>query len=381
MKLLEYLLLSMSFQNSDSIIIVTGLQRSGTSLIMQILEAAGLPVLTDNVRNADSHNINGYYEYSKVNSMNIDSSVLDQGLGKCLKIYAAFILNLPKKYNYKFIIMDRPLEEIFPSFQRKYKKPDDFLEANKINQLERIFEKSVKYISTLPNSDSISINFNDLIDTPETEIKKLINFLSLESDISSLMKIVDSNLRSKQGVTNLIKTDRSPKNIYKFIEQYTHGKVFCEVGIGEGYNLNKINNSLRKFGFEKNLYCYLRSREKYSDLEIFYGDAMSLISEHAFEVCFLWITYPNNKLIVTKILENNPNCLIIMGINYFYHLDKDDPKYLKYLKYYGSKASAENWNDEFDNHKNLLLAEGYNVEITEIVSETKELFSVAVISV
>ena len=370
----------MSFQNRDTIIVVTGLQRSGTALMMQILAAAGLPMLVDDVRKADEYNRNGYYEYSKVSAMKLDQSILKDAVGKCLKVYAAYIPNLPKKYNYKFIIMDRPMSALFPSLQRKYNRRDDFLEATKINQLESVFEKSIHHISKLPNAEFVSIGFDELIDHPATEISKLEKLLAVDLQPFNLNQIVEPNLRSKKGVVNLIKTDRAPENIYQLIEKYTKDKVFCEIGIGEGDNLNKVNNAARKFGIEKALYGYRRCKEKYPDIELYHGDALELIPKHAFEVCYLWITYPANQLIVTKVFENYPNCIVIMGINYFYHLEKNDPKYVKYLDLYGDKASAENWNEAFDEHKKLLIAAGYNVELTAIESETKELFSVAIIT-
>ena len=49
--------------NQDTITIVSGLPRSGTSMMMKMLEAGGMQVLTDNIRTPDEDNPKGYYEF------------------------------------------------------------------------------------------------------------------------------------------------------------------------------------------------------------------------------------------------------------------------------------------------------------------------------
>ena len=50
----------------DFITVVSGLPRSGTSLMMQMLSAGGLPALTDDLREADESNPRGYFEFEPV---------------------------------------------------------------------------------------------------------------------------------------------------------------------------------------------------------------------------------------------------------------------------------------------------------------------------
>ena len=50
-------------ENKDYIIVVSGLPRSGTSMMMKMLEVGRQPILTDNLREADANNPNGYYEF------------------------------------------------------------------------------------------------------------------------------------------------------------------------------------------------------------------------------------------------------------------------------------------------------------------------------
>ena len=51
------------------IVVVSGLPRSGTSMMMQMLQAGGLEILTDAVRMADASNPKGYLEFEAVKDL------------------------------------------------------------------------------------------------------------------------------------------------------------------------------------------------------------------------------------------------------------------------------------------------------------------------
>ena len=97
------------------ITIVSGLPRSGTSLMMQILKAGGMEVLTDGVRNADINNPRGYFEYEKVKSLQTDNSWLAEAENKVLKVITQLVHYLPLNFNYYVIVMKRKIDEIILS--------------------------------------------------------------------------------------------------------------------------------------------------------------------------------------------------------------------------------------------------------------------------
>ncbi len=97
------------------IIIVSGLPRSGTSLMMQMLEAAGLSILSDNERRADDDNPRGYYELEKVKALNRDNSWIDEAEGKVVKAISLLLYDLPADRQYKIVFMTRRMEEILAS--------------------------------------------------------------------------------------------------------------------------------------------------------------------------------------------------------------------------------------------------------------------------
>ena len=98
-----------------TITIVSGMPRSGTSMMMQMLEAAGLEVATDSRRIADSDNPNGYYELDAVKRLREDSSFLKSVVGRVVKVVAPLIPFLPPEYDYRVISMERDLDEVLAS--------------------------------------------------------------------------------------------------------------------------------------------------------------------------------------------------------------------------------------------------------------------------
>ena len=103
----------------EPVFIVSGLPRSGTSLMMMILNAAGIPPLTDYERNADEDNPRGYYEFERVKKLKDgDFGWLENAQGKAVKVISALLTYLPEGYTYKVIFMRRELSEILAS-QRK----------------------------------------------------------------------------------------------------------------------------------------------------------------------------------------------------------------------------------------------------------------------
>jgi tetratricopeptide (TPR) repeat protein len=105
---------------ADTIVVVSGLPRSGTSMMMRMLDQGGLPLLTDAVRTADDGNRHGYFEYEPVKGLAKDSAWIDEARGKAVKIVSPLLLHLPRAddRSYRIILMERDVREIADS-QRK----------------------------------------------------------------------------------------------------------------------------------------------------------------------------------------------------------------------------------------------------------------------
>src|SRR5438445_13894335 len=108
--------------NFAEIIIVSGLPRSGTSVMMQMLENGGVEVLTDNLRTADTDNPRGYYELEPVKRIKRDASWLPQTRGKAFKMVSQLLYDLPPGESYRIIFMERDLDEVLASQEKMLRR-------------------------------------------------------------------------------------------------------------------------------------------------------------------------------------------------------------------------------------------------------------------
>src|SRR6516162_8939972 len=102
----------------SEITIVSGLPRSGTSLMMQMLDYGGMEVVTDNIRTADTDNPKGYYEYEIVKKIKQDISWLPATRGKAFKMVSQLLYDLPANETYRIIFMERDMDETLLSQEK-----------------------------------------------------------------------------------------------------------------------------------------------------------------------------------------------------------------------------------------------------------------------
>ncbi|RYD30545.1 MAG: tetratricopeptide repeat protein, partial [Verrucomicrobiaceae bacterium] len=100
---------------SMEFVIVSGLPRSGTSMMMQILRAGGMELMHDGKREADDDNLEGYWEWEKIRSLRKHPRVIEQAEGKVIKVISALLPSLPPKHRYKVLFMKRPVGEVVES--------------------------------------------------------------------------------------------------------------------------------------------------------------------------------------------------------------------------------------------------------------------------
>ncbi len=119
--------LSRRLRYGKPIVIVSGLPRSGTSMLMNMLLDGGVPLLTDGIRNADHGNSRGYFEYEPVKALEKhgDLSWLPRARGKAVKIISFLLTWLPERYDYRVIFMQRDLDEIIASQNRMLARPEE----------------------------------------------------------------------------------------------------------------------------------------------------------------------------------------------------------------------------------------------------------------
>ena len=185
--------------NQQVITIVSGLPRSGTSMMMKMVEAGGLPVLTDNIREADTDNPKGYYEFERVKKVNKgDQEWLEDAQGKVVKIISELLKYLPSKYQYRVIFINRKMEEILASHKKMLENrgvPDDGVGDEEIGKLFHIHLKKVdEWLKAQPNFSVLYVDYNEMLANPTPYIKEINRFLGNTLDEEKMSYAVDRNL-------------------------------------------------------------------------------------------------------------------------------------------------------------------------------------------
>ena len=185
------------------ITVVSGLPRSGTSMMMKMLEAGGLPPLTDNVRTADEDNPKGYYEFERVKQLpKGDVAWLSAAQGKVVKVIAALLPYLPGGYHYRVIFMQRAMPEVLASQRQMLIRRSE--DPNKIpdDVIAKLFEKHLKqvneWVSQQPNVERLDVNYNEMLKNPKPFIDQIAVFLENQLDTAQMAAMVDPSLHRQR---------------------------------------------------------------------------------------------------------------------------------------------------------------------------------------
>jgi hypothetical protein len=182
-----------------SITVVSGLPRSGTSMMMKMLAAGGLEILSDQIRVADNDNPGGYYEFEPVKQLK-EGAVdwLPKAVGKTVKVIATLLPYLPPKYDYQVIFMQRAIPEILASQRRmlvaRGKDPDVIRE----DEMERIYNIHLKnvlaWVKDQNNVSFIEVSYNDMLKNPIPNVERIARFLSGQLDTNAMLSVIDPDL-------------------------------------------------------------------------------------------------------------------------------------------------------------------------------------------
>jgi hypothetical protein len=188
--------------NRDAVTIVSGLPRSGTSMMMRMLAAGGFAVVTDERRKADEDNPQGYYELERVKQLKEDASWLADTRGKAVKVISALLVNLPRGNVYQVVFMRRNMQEILDSQQemlRRRGKPADPSADGKMAALyERHLQQTDDWMRREPNLTVLYVDYNGMLADPATEVARVSAFLGGQLDCGAMMRVVDRTLYRQQ---------------------------------------------------------------------------------------------------------------------------------------------------------------------------------------
>jgi len=179
---------------NKKITIVSGLPRSGTSMMMQMLTAGGIEVLSDFIREPDSNNPKGYYEYEKVKNLAKDNTWLNEAEGKVVKIISQLLQFLPAEFEYDVIFMDRDLDEILRSQQIMLGKDPDVYPTAIANAFTKELQKVDAWAKAQPGVRLRHVNYKDVIENPILIAHEINEFLSDRLDVEKMIDAVEPDL-------------------------------------------------------------------------------------------------------------------------------------------------------------------------------------------
>lgn len=191
-------------KTEKEIVIVSGLPRSGTSMMMRMLVLGGLPAFTDGNREADESNQRGYFEHDGIKKLMKDKSILNDINNQAVKIVIHLLNNLPLKYSYKIIFMRRPLAEVVKSqrnmLSRLGKEPKR--DQNSVAQsYKRMIEKFNVWANRMPNVEVLNVMYRDTLENPAKICEDVSLFLAdYNLNTESMQTAIEKNLRRE--VTN-----------------------------------------------------------------------------------------------------------------------------------------------------------------------------------
>jgi hypothetical protein len=182
-----------------SVTVVSGIPRSGTSLMMNILQEAGLPILSDGKRKPDASNPRGYFELDAVKRSRQETEWLKTAPGTAVKVIHSLLDCLPDRYTYRVVLMHRPIAAVIASQNRMLElqgKQQSGLSEKRLEAiLQSQLEESRKLLAEKPHFDWIEIDYPSLIEQPHPNLRTLTGFLGLPLQIERLARCIDPRLQ------------------------------------------------------------------------------------------------------------------------------------------------------------------------------------------
>ncbi len=186
------------------VIIVSGLPRSGTSMMMKAIHAGGIEPVIDNIRKADEDNPKGYYEFEPVKKTKEDASWVPGAAGKVVKMVYRLLYNLPADFEYRVVFLQRDLTEVLASQRKMLERSGKPGGAIPDEQMAALFkaelDKCDKWLNEQPNFKVLYLNHRDMINGPQAQCEKINDFLDGGLNLEAMAETVDPTLYRNRNV-------------------------------------------------------------------------------------------------------------------------------------------------------------------------------------
>ncbi|TFG68539.1 MAG: sulfotransferase family protein [Anaerolineales bacterium] len=181
------------------VVVVSGLPRSGTSMMMRMLDMGGLPVLVDHIRKPNEDNPQGYYEFERVKKMpEGDFAWLQDAQAHAVKVLAVLLTHLPDKYTYKVLFMRRNMQEMLDSQHAMLVRRGEVSDRVDDREMARLFEKHLQDLYTWMDGKSnvqyFEVDYNAVLENPSLWAQRVQQFLGMELNVQAMTDVVDAAL-------------------------------------------------------------------------------------------------------------------------------------------------------------------------------------------
>jgi hypothetical protein len=194
---------ALTVMTRDFVTVVSGVPRSGTALMMQMLAAGGFPLLTDGLREPDEDNPRGYFEYEATKRSRRDTGWVAGAVGRAVKVVHALAPLLPDDHEYRVILMRRPLEQVVASQQAVLERFGGLEEALPGTRLIEIFAAQLadveRWAETRTSTRLLPVDYEVAIRTPEAVAAEVARFLGGELDEGAMAAAVEPSLWHQRG--------------------------------------------------------------------------------------------------------------------------------------------------------------------------------------
>src|ERR1700724_234865 len=184
----------MAITEKGFVTVVSGLPRSGTSMMMGMLEAGGIPAMTDNLRVADDDNPLGYYEFELVKQLSRNALWLDNACGKAVKVIYRLLYDLPRDRSYKVIFMRRKLEEIIASqkamLRRQNKEGGTLGDRQLADAFRSELQKLDVWMRGRDNFPLLHVNYDDVLYDSKHAVTGIEQFLGYKLDTLAMIRVI-----------------------------------------------------------------------------------------------------------------------------------------------------------------------------------------------
>lgn len=198
------------YRYGEPVTVVSGLPRSGTSMLMKMLVAGGMPVMTDHVRSSDEDNPGGYFEHERVKDLEQeqDKSWVRAARGKSIKVISHLLQSLPDENYYRVILMRRDLDEILASQNIMLQNRN---EANPVEdrKAKDLFSKHLVTVKVharrRPNFELLEVHYRQALAEPVAIAQEINAFLGGRLDVEAMVEVINPDLyRNRKASTHTV---------------------------------------------------------------------------------------------------------------------------------------------------------------------------------